>query len=144
MEIKIELDEATIIRKAMEGLSKEGIEKWAADVAIGKAKTKVLEIIEEKVFKVVNELHIDKIADNSIRESIKNDCLKFMTPEHLKRQFKKEDWTRLFEDSVAPVLTTFIEYALDDWLSIGITVGSGKQKKTFSVAGVNSYTHRKK
>ena len=49
MEIKLELDEAAIIRKAMQGLSKKEIEKWAADQVKRLAQDKILAILNTLV-----------------------------------------------------------------------------------------------
>jgi hypothetical protein len=144
MEIKLELDEAKILSKAMQGLSKSEIEHWAIDHAIHIAKSRLSEIIEERVNRLVNSTNMQESIDKGITQAMKDDISKYMTPDNLRKKFKKADWDRLFEETVSPVLTNFIEYALSDWLAINITVGTGKQKKELSVAGTDSYTFRKK
>jgi tyrosyl-tRNA synthetase len=138
------LDEATIVRKAMEGLTKNGIEKWAADHAINQAKDAISRSISEKVKSLLSDGSIETKAQSSLIEAFKTQTEKYMTPKNLQSKFEEKEWEGLFEKVVSPILTDFIENALDDWLSIGITVGSGKKKKTVRVAGVDSYTFRKR
>ena len=66
---------------------------------------------------------------------MKKEIGEFLTPQRLKKEFKEEEWTDLFYNIVDPILTTYIEYALGEWLQLNITIGSGKKKKTVSLTG---------
>ena len=145
MEIKVNIDEAKIVRDVMQGLSTKDIQRDITETLKERVKDKVIELVKIDTM-------IEKLTDNwekKLKEKVYKDAqekvLKAITPEKIKKMLRKEYWDSWLENTVGNTLSEFIEHALNEWLTLEFNVAvGGKKKKTISLAGVNSYTHRKK
>jgi flavodoxin len=144
MNIKIDVNEARILKMAMEGLSSANIEKQMAD----EIKTRVMASIRERMYNMVDHLKMHRDVDEAMKDAvvknIADQVLKILTPTNIAKEFKREDWERLFENVVSPVVTNFFEHAMNEWLSMSIEIKGGKKKKSVELCGIDSYTYRKK
>lgn len=147
MKVTMEIDEARVFKLAMEGLTKKQIEeKLAAEIRIAAMDT-VRSRISDKVNEIADEL-AEKSFHGTIAAKLTEEIHKYMTPERITKEFRKETWSDLFDNVVTPVLTDFLSYGLQEWLTLEIGIrGKGKDGKTagsVTVVGTESYEHRKK
>jgi hypothetical protein len=143
MDIKIDVSEARILKMAMEGMEPKQIEKeMAAEI-----RARVKQDIREQMGAAVEQLShrdFDGAFTTGIANAVKAELLKVLTPTNIAKQFKKDEWSKLFEHVVEPVIVNFIEHALSEWLSLSVVVKGGKKEKSVELCGIDSYTHRKK
>jgi hypothetical protein len=83
-------------------------------------------------------------ADQLLVKTMAKEVRTYFTSENLKKEFKKEDWSKLFENVVSPILGDFIEQGLNEWLALEISVGKPNKRKTITLCGKDSYTHRRR
>ena len=144
MNIKIDVNEAKILKLAMDGLKPSDIEKQMA----AEIKTRVMTSIRERMYNMVDHLKMRRDTDEAMKDAVikhmREQLLKILTPTNIAKEFKREDWEKLFENVVSPVMTNFFEHAMNEWLSISIELKGGKKKKSVELCGIDSYTYRKK
>lgn len=144
MEFKFKVDEARVLKMVMDGMGTKEIETRIAN-----------EIIEESRQRVKNKLssnisdYIERRCDDEIRKGliaiVQRELNQTLTPKNLEKEFKKKDWSRLFEHIVEPVMRDFLEYMISEWMAIDIVISGKKdgKKKTVAVVGTDSYEYRK-
>jgi hypothetical protein len=143
MNIKIDVNEARILKMAMDGLKPREIEKQIA----AEMRSQVLQNIRNRMSSMAHTLverDLDDAMKNAIIKEMQAKLKLVLTPTNIAKEFKRDDWEKLFEHVVQPVMTDFIECAMNEWLSLSIEVKGGKKKKTVDLCGIDSYTYRKK
>lgn len=144
MDIRIDVSEARILKLAMDGIKPADIEKQLA----AEIRQNVIDSLREKMRQQVEDLSYKRDADEAIKcavvKNMQDQLKKILTPANIAKEFKRDDWSRLFENTVQPVVANFIEHALSEWLSLSIVVKGGKKEHHVELAGVDSYTWRKK
>jgi hypothetical protein len=144
MDIKIDVNEARILKMALDGLKPADIEKQIA----AEIKERAMAAIRERMYNMVDHLKMHRDVDEAMKDAvvknISDQVMKILTPTNIAKEFKREDWERLFENVVSPVITNFFEHAMNEWLSMSIEIKGGKKKKSVELCGIDSYTFRKK
>jgi len=144
MDIKIDVNEARILKMALDGLKPADIEKQIA----AEIKERAMAAIRERMYNMVDHLKMHRDVDEAMKDAvvknISDQVMKILTPTNIAKEFKREDWEKLFENVVQPVMVNFLEHAMNEWLSMSIEIKGGKKKKSVELCGIDSYTFRKK
>jgi len=144
MEFKLKIDEARVLKLATDGYGTKQIEEEIAKELRAEAKRRALQKVSGQVGLLISNFGEDEFKKNFVKQA-QDDLKKVLTPKNIAKQFKKEEWEKLFQEVVEPVMTDFIEYALSEWLQLSIEVKGGKKvSEKVELCGTDSYTHRKK
>jgi hypothetical protein len=147
MEIKVEIDEARIIKNVISGMSKKQIEDNIIHELQQQIKSRVMDSVRDEVSEMQKDFS-KRIKEDSMKH-VREEVLAFVkeriTPKKIASLIKGEDWKDYMEDNVGKVLSEFVERALSEWLQMSIVIkAKGSKPKEVSLAGVDSYTFRKK
>ncbi len=141
MEIKVEINEARIIKSVMDGKTQKEIEDSITMEIKEKIKQRILDDISWKgvVSKISSKINNDdrkKIIDYC-HEQVKSR----LTPQNIRTLLKKEE----LDNMLGGVFAEYIEHALSEWLCLefNVSVNNGK-KKAVAVCGKDSWTFLRK
>lgn len=135
MEIKVNIDEATIIKSVMNGLSTGEIQQTIID----RVRDRIIDYVEDKLEDKIEAIQgkvcsaAEKEFRDKLAEEVKEKVLKEWTATKFKKGLKGQDINDWFEDTLADAVNEFLEVALNNWLQLEIGVGTGKNKKHIEI-----------
>lgn len=134
MQIKFDVNEAIILKKVMEGISKGQIEKDIIKEINEEISCKLRSRLNEQVehisdeFYKKSEQYISEDAQKLVKEKI-NSIIK-------KKNFKKFMRSEEFNEMFCSLLAEYIDEWLDEW-SIGLNIIPPSKKKAYVRVGKN-------
>lgn len=143
MKITIDIDEQDIIKSALAGLNKDEIKRKVSKDVIDSVIEQLTDNVRSKVWDIIRKDEENYFRENIIK-LVHNGIKKEYSPSNVIKMFKKDEWIGFMEDVVQPIMVGFVETALSDWLTIGVTIKGKKKDEFVELAGIDSYTHRKK
>lgn len=143
MKITIDIDEQDIIKSALAGLNKKEIKKKVIEDVTSSVVDTLRNNITSKVYALASKDDSNTFK-KIILEGVQKQMKKSYSPSKIISMFKKDQWQGFMEDVIQPIMTDFVERALSDWMTIGVTVKGKKKDQFVELCGTDSYTHRKK
>lgn len=135
MNIKVEIDDAKIMRDVMSGLSTKDMEKRIVHDILNTIKERVV----SKLSVTIDELKEKYVrlaeakADSWLEEEVSAKLKKFSTPKAMKKYFNSDD----FNDKLWEKINEVINCQLDHY-TIGLNIQPPKGKKKFCNCGATA------
>ena len=129
MEIKIDIDDARIVREVLSGRNMQEIE----DQVIKEIKKRIIDDIFYSLNKKIVSLREDLLSTytNKVLEDFKKEAehqiKNKITPKEIKEMFKGDGkWVDWIDDVVGNLVANHLEDALSNWLSMELIISSKK------------------
>lgn len=127
MEIKVDIDDAKILKEVLSGKTKQEIEKSIVNHIKDEIISDILNKVSDYKSNICNNIMF------SINDKLRKDILDYVkakvTPIEIRKQIKDGDWDNWLDETVGEVMADFVETALSDWMTLRIVIESGKKKK---------------
>lgn len=150
MKLTFEIDEANILKMVNDGYRTDKIEQTIANDIKYKIREKVMYELDSKISNLISESV--KNSEGKIVLSIAEKIKEILRPTEIAKMFnekcrdKNNSYEHLYENIIEPTLISYLEYMIEEWCTIDISIGKkdSSKRKTISVVGTDSYHWRKK
>jgi len=137
MEIKVQVDEAKIMKGVMDGLSTAQIEQRIIDDVMDRIERNVKDNMRSKIsaFETKCERAASKKLIEDVKKEIVESILKEWTPTKLKKAIKGSTWESYLEDVIGETIGEFLDVALNEWMTLTLNVSvAGKKPKAIELS----------
>lgn len=146
MEVKLNFDDAKIIKRVMDGLSSKQIEDNIVNDFLNSIREKITMNMRDRVDEVVGRItkKMSKELNQTFVKKIALEVGEKVNFKSLKKMCKADKWNSFIEETVGELFYDYLSSALEEDLVLDFNISvSGKKKATVSLCGKNSYSHRK-
>ena len=136
MKINLDIDEGKIIRDIMSGFSKKNVIDDIKDEIITEVKKRIINCAMKDAQNFMDSItqEVQKSYQEGLKNTIVEKIQKELSIKKLKRLFNKGG-IQWFEDALEKTIGEWISYALEEWINLQISVGTGKSKKIVTMTG---------